>query len=66
MKTLLMVGLMAAALSSGTAMAKPANSKAAKVTVTRAEKTRRAIAFDLHRRGSNIPPAFSDNGRWSR
>lgn len=30
------------------------------------ERARRQIASDLHWRGSNIPPAVSTNGKWSR
>ncbi len=31
-----------------------------------AEKIRRSIAYEMHLRGSNIPPAFSPSGRWTR
>ncbi len=35
-------------------------------TDQRAAKARRALAHDLHWRGSPIPPAVSADGRWSR
>ena len=73
MKQLLIATLALAALSTGTAFAKAthAGKEATKVELKsnadkRAEKARRQIAADLHWRGSNIPPAFSADGRWSR
>ncbi len=68
MKRLLIVTLALAALSSGTVFAQASNTvkRAKKTTISRAEKARRQIAADLHLRGSNIPPAFSATGAWSR
>jgi hypothetical protein len=72
MKNLLIAGFMIAAVSSGSVMyanpavtSKPAANNSKRV-LTRAEKARRQIAADLHARGSNIPPAFSADGKWSR
>lgn len=60
----------AALLSGGAAYAKPTHSKSFVKVVAkkdnRAEKTRRSIVADLQRRGSNIPPAFSADGHWTR
>ena len=69
MKRLLITTLALAALSSGTVFAQASNTvKHTKktTTISRAEKARRQIAADLHLRGSNIPPAFSATGAWSR
>ncbi len=71
MNQLLIAGFMISALASGSAVyAKPAHAarhaaKSGRIE-SRAEKTRRQIAADLHTRGSNIPPAFSATGKWSR
>lgn len=69
MKQLLIVTFAFVALSSGTVFAQQASNPVKptkKTAVTRAEKARRQIAADLHLRGSNIPPAFSATGSWSR
>ena len=71
MTNLLIPALSLCALVGGaSAYANPIHMKHAAKAVEkkddRAEKTRKSIAADLHRRGSNIPPAFSADGRWSR
>ena len=73
MKHLLLAGFAVSYLFAGTAaygMPKSWFHKTAKDEVKkydgRAEKIRRSIAYDMHLRGSNIPPSFSPNGRWSR
>jgi hypothetical protein len=74
MRQLMIATFALAALSSGAAAyartAHPAKQATKvefkKTPATRAEKARRQIAADLHLRGSNIPPAFSPTGAWSR
>ncbi len=72
MGQLLMIGFMLTAFASGTLMhAKPVqlrkhNAGSQARLDGRAEQIRRQIAFDLHRRGSNIPPEFSATRHWSR
>ena len=72
MRHLLLTGFAVIYLVVGTgayAMPKSAVSKSVKAETKndrRAEKIRRSIAYEMHLRGSNIPPAFSPSGRWTR